>query len=68
MREGRLTEGINEARTALRLFYAMGTNWDKRISWEAWINWCRTMIRLGLKKEWPTTSMGIINVGLVEDK
>jgi tetratricopeptide (TPR) repeat protein len=68
MREGRIEEGIAEARQALKLLYAMGVNWDKRVSWEAWINWCRVMIRLGLKKEWPTTSMGIINVGLVEDK
>jgi len=68
MREGRIEDGIAEARQALKLLYAMGTNWDKRVSWEAWINWCRVMIRLGLKKEWPTTSMGIINVGLVEDK
>jgi len=68
MREGRIEEGIAEARHALQLLYSMGVNWDKRVTWEAWINWCRVMIRLGLKKEWPTTSMGIINVGLVEDK
>jgi len=68
MREGHLEEGIKEARHALKLLYDMGTNWDKRVTWEAWINWCRVMIRLGLKKEWPKTSMGIINVGLVEDK
>ncbi len=57
-------EAEAECLVALKLFIDFGTCWDKRLKWEAWIGWVRTML-LGIRAQsWPTTSMGMIGLGL----
>jgi len=56
-----------EALIALKLFNEFGTCWDKRLKWEAWVNWCRTVLIGARNEKWPETSMGMIGLGLVWD-
>lgn len=51
---------------ALELFVQWGTNWDKRVSYEAWIAWTRVLNQhADDKKTWYKDSWGVINLGLV---
>eukprot|EP00455_Lapot_gusevi_P054460 TRINITY_DN8736_c0_g1_i2.p1 TRINITY_DN8736_c0_g1~~TRINITY_DN8736_c0_g1_i2.p1 ORF type:complete len:368 (+),score=53.82 TRINITY_DN8736_c0_g1_i2:66-1169(+) len=58
-------QALQSARTALQLFLGWGCAWDKRMSWEAWIAWCRVSIRAAKAREWPRTAFGIVNLGMV---
>jgi hypothetical protein len=37
----------------------------QRVGWEGWIAWARINVLKARQKEWPSTSFGIINLGLV---
>jgi len=49
----------------LKLIQIWGSAWDKRISWEGWIAWCKVIILNAKSKTWPTSSSGIISLGLI---
>jgi hypothetical protein len=52
---------------ALELFVQWGTNWDKRVSYEAWIAWTRVLSQHAEERTpWHTNSWGVINLGLVK--
>lgn len=37
----------------LRLLLDWGTAWDKRLSWDAWVSFCRMLIEQSTRKQWP---------------
>lgn len=43
-RNGRYLSAKRLAASALRKLYAMGGTWDKRLSYEAWVGFCRLLI------------------------
>jgi hypothetical protein len=55
-----------QAEQGLKLLLEWGSSWDKRMPWEAWVSWGRTMLTKSREKDWPHTSFGIINLGLVK--
>lgn len=63
--QGRFEEAEKESEEGLRLLLEWGSPWDKRMSWEGWIAWCRVLVIKAKEKSWPDTSLGIINLGLV---
>ncbi|KAF5754256.1 putative tetratricopeptide-like helical domain superfamily [Helianthus annuus] len=65
MSQGRFDEAEKEAEEGLRLLIEWGSPWDKRMSWEGWIAWCRVLVMKAKEKSWPQTSWGILNLGLV---
>eukprot|EP00249_Psilotum_nudum_P013796 c24517_g1_i1 orf=112-1398(+) len=64
--EEKYEEAQEEANEGLQLMLDWGTNWDKRMPWEGWIAWCRVLLQKAQDKTWPTTSWGILNLGLVK--
>ncbi|ELR14079.1 tetratricopeptide repeat domain containing protein [Acanthamoeba castellanii str. Neff] len=69
---GRYEEAESQAQEALRLLFEWGTAWDKvppwlslLPAWFGWIAWARINVLKARRKEWPSTSFGIINLGLV---
>nr|XP_043613805.1 uncharacterized protein LOC122585741 [Erigeron canadensis] len=63
--KGRFEEGEKEVEKGLSLLLEWGCSWDKRISWEGWVAWCRVMLNQAKDKSWPQTAWGVINLGLV---
>lgn len=63
--QGRFEEAEKGAEEGLRLLLEWGSPWDKRMSWEGWISWCRVLVMKAKEKSWPETSWGILNLGLV---
>ncbi|KVH95813.1 uncharacterized protein LOC112528052 [Cynara cardunculus var. scolymus] len=63
--QGRFEEAEKEAEEGLKLLLEWGSPWDKRMSWEGWISWCRVLVMKAKEKSWPETSWGILNLGLV---
>ena len=63
---GQFEVAEQEARRGLTLLLQWGTNWDKRVSWEAWVAWSRVLLANSKLKTWPNSSWGIINLGLVK--
>ncbi|RCV09052.1 hypothetical protein SETIT_1G375800v2 [Setaria italica] len=55
-----------QAEEGLRLLLEWGSSWDKRMTWEGWVSWGRAMLTKSREKDWPHTSFGIINLGLVK--
>jgi hypothetical protein len=51
---------------ALELQRTWGTNWDKRMSFVAWVAWTRVLHQRAVDQEaWPTNSWKVLNLGLV---
>ncbi|KAK9051288.1 hypothetical protein SSX86_027915 [Deinandra increscens subsp. villosa] len=63
---GRYEEGEREGEKGLGLLLEWGCPWDKRISWEGWVSWCRVLVSKAKERSWPHTSWGIISLGLVK--
>ncbi|OEL37385.1 hypothetical protein BAE44_0001596 [Dichanthelium oligosanthes] len=63
---GRYEEAGAAAARGVRLVLEWGSSWDKRMSWEGWVSWGRLMRDKAMRREWPSTAWGIINLGLVE--
>ena len=59
-------EAEAEAAAGLKLMCHWGTVWDKRMPWDAWVAWNRVLLRAAHLKEFPTTSFGMLNLGIVE--
>jgi hypothetical protein len=52
---------------ALQLQLDWGTNWDKRMSFPAWVAWTKVLHQRAQKQQaWPTSSWEVLNLGLVE--
>jgi len=58
-------KAAEHSQEGLKLLQIWGSAWDKRISWEGWIAWCKVIIMNTKNKTWPTSSSGIISLGLV---
>lgn len=63
---GRFEEAEREAEKGLSLLLEWGCPWDKRVPWEGWVSWCRVMLSKAKERSWPSTSWGIISLGLVK--
>jgi tetratricopeptide (TPR) repeat protein len=64
--KGDFDKAATAADRALELFVEWGTNWDKRVSYEAWIAWTRVLSQHAEDKTpWHANSWGVINLGLV---
>ncbi|KAI3796403.1 hypothetical protein L1987_39073 [Smallanthus sonchifolius] len=63
---GRFEEGEREGEVGLGLLLEWGCPWDKRVSWEGWVAWCRVLLSKAKERSWPHTSWGIISLGLVK--
>ncbi|GKC34086.1 tetratricopeptide-like helical domain-containing protein [Tanacetum coccineum] len=63
---GRFDEGESEVEKGLSLLLEWGSAWDKRISWEGWVAWCRVLLNKAKEKDWPQTAWGVINLGHVK--
>ncbi|KAI3501989.1 hypothetical protein L1887_30019 [Cichorium endivia] len=63
--QGRFEDAEKESEEGLKLLLQWGSPWDKRMSWEGWISWCRVLVMKAKEKSWPQTSFGILNLGLV---
>lgn len=62
---GRFEEGEKEVEKGLSILLERGSAWDKRITWEGWVAWCRVLLKKAKDKSWPKTAWGIINLGHV---
>ncbi|XP_058097805.1 uncharacterized protein LOC131242878 [Magnolia sinica] len=63
--KGRFEEAEREAEMGLRLMLEWASPWDKRMSWEGWVAWCRVLLMKAKERSWPTTAWGVLNLGLV---
>ncbi|GKD61349.1 hypothetical protein Tco_1298858 [Tanacetum coccineum] len=63
--QGRFEEAQKGSEEGMRLLMEWGSPWDKRMSWEGWVAWCRVLVMKAKEKSWPDTSWGILNLGLV---
>ncbi|XP_071692933.1 uncharacterized protein [Rutidosis leptorrhynchoides] len=63
--QGRFEEAEKESEEGLRVLLEWGSPWDKRMSWEGWVSWCRVLVMKSKEKSWPDTAWGILNLGLV---
>ncbi|KAK9051289.1 hypothetical protein SSX86_027916 [Deinandra increscens subsp. villosa] len=66
MSRGRFEEGKREGEKGLGLLLEWGCAWDKRVSWEGWVSWCRVLVSKAKERSWPHTSWGIISLGHVK--
>mmetsp|Transcript_38624 Transcript_38624/g.97043 ORF Transcript_38624/g.97043 Transcript_38624/m.97043 type:complete len:437 (+) Transcript_38624:16-1326(+) len=62
---GDFDDCVDETRTALRLFYNMGTHWDKRVPFRQWISHTRLLLvrcvrRMEGKPSMPLTRDGVV--------
>jgi len=51
------------ATRGVRLLCAWGTQWDKRMPFNSWVNWARCLALQAAFCEWPTTHGGIESLG-----
>ncbi|GKE06426.1 tetratricopeptide-like helical domain containing protein, partial [Tanacetum coccineum] len=58
--QGRFEEAEKESEEGLCLLLEWGSPWDKRMSWEGWIAWCRVLVMKAKEKSWPETSWGVL--------
>ncbi|KAJ6792241.1 Uncharacterized protein M6B38_240705 [Iris pallida] len=63
--DGEVRGGREGGRGRVRLLLEWGSGWDKRVSWEGWVAWGRVLLMKAREKDWPQTSWGILNLGLV---
>lgn len=63
--EGRYEEAVREAEMGLKLMLEWGSPWDKRMSWEGWVAWCRVLLMKAKERSWPSNGWGVLNLGLV---
>ncbi len=64
--KGEFDAAHEAAQKAVDLLLQWGTNWDKRVSFEAWMAWTRVLLQHAEDKTpWHANSWGVINLGLV---
>lgn len=56
-------EAEAEARCGVTILCTWGTQWDKRMPFNAWLNWGRCLVLQAQSKEWPRTHGGIESLG-----
>ena len=59
----RWEEAETAARRGVELLCTWGTQWDKRMPFNAWLNWSRCLALQASTREWPTTHGGIESLG-----
>ena len=60
---GEWEEAEAEARVGVSLLCDWGTQWDKRMPFNAWVAWARCLALQASCKEWPSTHGGIESLG-----
>ena len=65
LEDGQWEEAERCAVEGTRLLEVFATSWDKRMSWQAWLNWGRCLCFQARMREWPTTHGGIESLGAV---
>ena len=64
--KGDFPAALTAADKAVDLLLQWGTNWDKRVSFEAWMAWTRVLMQHAEDgTAWHGNSWGVINLGLV---
>ena len=61
----RWDEAAAKAAHGVALLETLATSWDKRMSWQAWLNWGRCLAFQAQLREWPATHGGIESLGAV---
>ncbi|GLI67400.1 hypothetical protein VaNZ11_011586, partial [Volvox africanus] len=64
---GQWADAASHADRAVWLLGCWGTSWDKRMPWDAWMAMARVLAHGAAQQVWPTTSFGMLNLGLVPD-
>ncbi|EWM27271.1 Tetratricopeptide-like helical [Nannochloropsis gaditana] len=63
---GDFPRALLAAEKSIDLMLEWGTNWDKRVSFEAWMAWTRVLRQHAEDKTpWHSNAWGVINLGLV---
>ena len=65
LEDGRWEAAEAAAVEGVRLLEVLATSWDKRMSWQAWLNWGRCLWFQARLREWPATHGGIESLGAV---
>ncbi len=60
---GQWDEAADAAALGARLLCEWGTHWDKRMPYNAWLNWARCLALQAALQEWPQTHGGIESLG-----
>ncbi|KAL8519785.1 hypothetical protein ACS0TY_010646 [Phlomoides rotata] len=63
--KGKFEAAEEAAERGLRLLVEWGSPWDKRMTWQGWVAWCRVLVMKAKQKSWPDNPWGILNLGLV---
>ncbi|KAH6809790.1 E3 ubiquitin-protein ligase [Perilla frutescens var. frutescens] len=54
--KGEFEEAEKAAARGLRLLVEWGSPWDKRMTWQGWVAWCRVLLMKAKDRSWPQTS------------
>ena len=65
LQEKRWVEAEASARTGVEKLEVLATSWDKRMHFQAWLNWGRCLGFQAQLREWPSTHGGIESLGAV---
>jgi len=68
LQQGQWVGAESSARRGVHLLEILATSWDKRMPWQAWINWGRCLGFQAHHREWPTTHGGIESLGAVSSR
>jgi hypothetical protein len=66
LHRGQWAQADELAGRALALLCTWGACWDKRMAWEAWVEWARVLLQGARARKFATTSFGMLNLGLVD--
>lgn len=62
------SKATHALKAGLELLFMWATNWDKRMSYVAWVAWSRTMLLQCSYKEWPNSHLGMESLGAVHPR
>ena len=68
LQAGRFEEAEVAARMGVERLEVLATSWDKRMSYQAWLNWGRCLGFQAQLREWPSTHGGIESLGAVHPR
>jgi hypothetical protein len=68
LQQGRWAEAEAAAARGVALLAEWATSYDKRMPWNAWLNWGRCLALQAASREWPTTHGGIESLGATEPR
>lgn len=66
LQQGRWEDAEHAAKTGLDILCQWATQWDKRMPFNAWVNWTRCLIFQAKLREWPDTWGGLESLGAID--